>query len=105
MGFVLNHGPQPLPGGDWGASWGETLPFKVRVRQRPENPLRFHAEAIQERHNLLEAFCEVTPASRVAAGTSRHRLCVHVALDCREMRSEERRVGKECRCRWSTSHE
>src|SRR6266566_3899682 len=88
VGFVLDHGPQPLPGGDRGAGWGEAFPFKVRVRQRPENRQRFHAERIQESHNRLEALGKVTAASGVAAGASRHRLCVHVALDCSKMPHE-----------------
>src|SRR6266542_3546228 len=88
VGFVLDHGPQPLPGGDRSAGWGEAFSFKVRIRQRPENCLRFHPQTIQESHNRLEALGKVATASRVAAGASRHRLCVHIALDCSEMPHE-----------------
>src|SRR5262245_63566628 len=35
-----------------------------------------------------------------ASGRRSRKNC-HVSRTCRIMRSEERRVGKECRCRWS----
>ena len=88
VGFVLDHGPQPLPGGDRRAGWGQAFPFKVRVRQRPENRQRLKPQTIQESDNRLEALGKVAAASRVAAGASRHRLCIHVALDCGEMAHE-----------------
>ena len=39
-----------------------------------------------------------------AFGTWLHRLAVNVVLNARKSRSEERRVGKECRSRWSPYH-
>src|ERR1700704_6243966 len=88
VGFVLDHRPQPLPSGDRGAGWGKAFPFKVRVRQRPENRLRFFPETIQESHNRLEALRKVAAASRVAAGAPRPPLRVHITPDRSEMPHE-----------------
>src|SRR5216683_2225156 len=41
------------------------------------------------------------PAERRRGGLPRHRL---FRVEWRELRSEERRVGKECRSRWSPYH-
>src|SRR5438128_10099377 len=46
---------------------------------------------------------EINVQVRYPDGTAAPR-GIHVRLESEEGRSEERRVGKECRCRWSPYH-
>ena len=74
-----------------GSGTGQELIFRTNVddivRCGPEHPLRF---SVQERSGGLKPYLHV-----------RGRL---EALVTRALRSEERRVGKECRSRWSPYH-
>src|SRR5690606_40794560 len=67
--------------------------------------LTLHAEAIRTAGHSLGAVCDVRreSAQRLAEGYG-----ATVITDHRDLladRSEERRVGKECRSRWSPAHE
>ena len=42
---------------------------------------------------------------RIASTHRGHGHCIAKGVDVKAMRSEERRVGKECRSRWSPYHE
>src|SRR5438046_6198177 len=48
-----------------------------------------------------------SPRARRSRKTSSRRSCTTSRSPCsnRTLRSEERRVGKECRCRWTQEHE
>ena len=71
--------------------------FKECIGNRMEKQMEV-AYVYQDLHNLPEGFS--VPEGRVKPfGTG------HAILSCMdEIRSEERRVGKECRSRWSPYH-
>src|SRR2546430_4932079 len=58
--------------------------------------------ALHVRHaSQGDALLAILPADHYIANPERYRIIVRAALD---VRSEERRVGKECRSRWSPYH-
>src|SRR5688572_33496992 len=52
-----------------------------------------------------ETFAEVVDAPAGSGFGPGDRVVVEPVLSCGRCRSEERRVGKECRARWSRDHE
>src|SRR5207249_8798277 len=73
------------------------LPNLAKLAQRPEQfrlALSLHAPAPELRQELMPIEKKYTlPAVIAALARFRRRVTL-------EYRSEERRVGKECRCRW-----
>ena len=56
-------------------------------------------------HGHLDYLAQVgDPATDLPIGSSRQNLKAAIAGETHEYRSEERRVGKECRSRWSPYH-
>src|SRR5437773_2833293 len=66
--------------------------------------IRRHSGRILKRlgDGLMAAFA--SPAAALRAALEMQQAARGVRLRIGIHRSEERRVGKECRCRWSTSH-
>src|SRR5437762_8670295 len=63
---------------------------------------------LQCRRHLVRRAIDETGFAIVVAGPVEHRQVrreVRAELGAVDQRSEERRVGKECRCRWVSGHE
>src|SRR2546422_9644087 len=82
------------------------------MRRAKERGLRVTAEVTPHHLSLTEAACErydthakMNPPLRQAADGAAPRPALQEGvIDCVASRSEERRVGKECRSRWSPYH-
>src|SRR3989449_2444300 len=65
---------------------------------------RLHADAVLAPETVKEALADVEqPVHLIGNGAARYRRQLEAALGT-TIRSEERRVGKECRSRWSPYH-
>ena len=67
-----------------------------KIKPNFEEGGKFHA--FQSVFDGFETFLFV-PSKTAKTGTH-----IHDAIDSKRIRSEERRVGKECRSRWSPYH-
>src|ERR1017187_9044266 len=82
--------------------------FRIRVCQQAENewPAQLAISLIQGKwkmrilSQLQQGPVRLSQLRKMFPGASKKMLTQHL----REMRSEERRVGKECRSRWSPYH-
>src|SRR5207248_7671544 len=76
--------------GDWSS---DVCSSDLRIERRPR---LVAAQACGRRS-------EGSPCSRLSAASRLSRRCERGAANVSAVRSEERRVGKECRCRWWVS--
>src|SRR2546426_4316482 len=74
------------------------LPISLRPGPHDDAPIE-HAVRPLGQHTVEEL---VTRA--VGLGVVDHRVMIRVLRAAQQIRSEERRVGKECRSRWSPYH-
>ena len=70
-------------------------------------PARDEVARHLERYRAWERLMLASPDNRAVRGSfedTGYTLCVLMGKRCARERSEERRVGKECRSRWSPYH-
>ena len=75
--------------------------FRLMLRL-PDSPPTGRTDVRREAERLLEEAGRLALRGREAATVETARRMVEAWMD--ETRSEERRVGKECRSRWSPYH-
>ena len=53
---------------------------------------------------VVKAIADVFPNADIFTLVAKKEVCDELGIDWKKVRSEERRVGKECRSRWSPYH-
>ena len=84
---------------------GRWLPFPVEYKRgRPKPHQADELQLCAQAMCLEEMLCCPVPEGALYYGETRRRTPVRFSPELRRQRSEERRVGKECRSRWSPYH-
>src|ERR1043166_4129677 len=84
----------------FGAAGLLRLPLRIHITWQDANTLKLETDAGQQTRLLMFGEPSATPGERTWQGRSLARWYKQPQLE----RSEERRVGKECRSRWSPYH-
>jgi len=85
VGFVLGHGPQPLPSGHLGTRRVQAGRQQVGVTELAEDGQGFGVAAVQVGTHAVQARREVGPVARVHAGSALHVFRVHEPLQPRQV--------------------
>src|SRR3989442_15053670 len=95
--------PQSLPDDSWAVDEPSLKLFVDKLKEPPADRAWYELRRDAERIALVPGFDRLITLDANAIKELPHQIDVAQRV-LRDMRSEERRVGKECRSRWSPYH-